>query len=373
MQAQLYEFFRTSFSAEHFRRWVSHIAPNGMTLAQALPSAPVDALTLFSAGAELLVRYAHVDAAMFESLAREFPKRSREIVELAEANGVELYGRLRRFVGAALSPVQARRWLGAIDPELAVGDDVDADVRRVLRDRPPDPAMFDLLALEVPARREELVALARGYSVRWTEPGTRRTWAAIAGALAGFGVVVATVLLVLGMTEEAHPLAIVLAHAEPSVEPPTIVRVELPDRPVPAEDSPSSATGSGGETSKVERSHDDRKGHRTHGSGESGGDSPRSDPPAPCRPEALLPRLRALAQQHLTRDAETVDFTVLLRSDAVSPQVSPAPKAGQTARKHLYDELRRLGPDELGSCRGSPIDITFTLAQTTVVLRKPAP
>lgn len=107
MHADLYKFFRAAFSAHQFRGWVRRLSPEGPALAQALPGEPVDALTLFDHGADLLIRQNYVDAALFTALASEFPRRQVELAELARRCGV-------RWTPALTPPppITRRGWVG---------------------------------------------------------------------------------------------------------------------------------------------------------------------------------------------------------------------------------------------------------------------
>lgn len=290
MHNDLDHFFRVAFSAQEFRSWVRRLQPDGGDLAQALPGGSVDALTLFTHGADLLIRRNYVDAALFTALAREFPKRHAELTELAGKCGVPW------------SPSRT----------------------------PP------------------------------THPPTRLPWLGL--------------VLTLGLAAALAPR--ILASWATATAPPPPIEAVMPPAPPPSPE-PDASTGAHGTSDAEEAPADDLNAKllkKPKQSKQIKGTVPALEPeppppePAPvcALPGALRDELQALADKTFRGPGPSKAFTVTLPKSASTPNVSPAPRAGETAIEPLYTHLKNLGPAELGHCRDRPIDVVFSAYHTTV-------
>lgn len=310
MHAELFNFFRASFSAEQFRRWIRQLGPDGGTLAQQLPDNQVSALTLFDVGADLLIRNNYIDAAFFAALAREFPMKADEVAGLAA----------RCSALAAPSLITTKR-----------------------------PARLAASALAL------AVVLGLGGALAWrlwpppqVEPPPPSSTAP--------------------PVEPPQPLA--PTNKDATVLSPAVDKPGAATGPVgPIEAEKTVTTGPAG--GKTERPHKpDTTKTMTHELRPDKPVTPVTPPPVQCTiSEKVRGDLGALARTLLTSEGVTEEFTVTLHEGASIPDVSPPPGPGQSTRKQLHDRLRALRSAELGRCRDIPIDVEFTKSKTTLTPR----
>lgn len=313
MHAELFNFFRASFSAEQFRRWIRQLGPDGGTLAQQLPDSQVSSLTLFDVGADLLIRNNYIDTTFFTALAREFPMKADEVAGLAArcralaAPSLITTTRPARLAASALAFAVALGLGGALTWRLWPPPQVE----------PPPPSSAPP-PVEPPQPLAPTNKDATVTSPSVAKPDT---------ATGTVGPIAAKETVTSGPPggKAMHP------------KKPGATKT-MPPEPRPDE----SVTPT----------------------------TPPPPPPVKCTiSERVRADLGALARTLLLSEGDKEGFTVTLHEGATEPIVSPSAGAGQSVRKQLHARLKRLGPAELGSCRDIPIDVEFTKSNTTLTPR----
>lgn len=302
MHGELYNFFRTSFSAQQFRRWVRQLDPDGATLAQALPDGDVNALTLFDVGADLLIRNNYVDAALFVALVREFPLKAEEVAGLA-----------------------ARCKVRPAPPQITT------------EHFPPVAAyVVGLVAV---------LGLAAVLAQHMWTPAPVEPPQPVASS----------------MQANIHPSPTVPPAADPTITTGAVAPIG-PEPDIAKNTSSDTRTATTGPSKKSVNRKDTSA--RQTADGPLTPTTPPPAPCKIS--DAVQGDLGALARTLLTSEGVTEEFVVTLHDGAAAPEVSKAPGPGESVRKQMYTRLKALGPAELGRCRDIPIDVEFTKSKTTL-------
>jgi hypothetical protein len=376
----LYTFICASFGAEQFRRWIRSLAVDDPSLVLEL-DAPIDAATLFDRGAALLIARGYVDAALFASLLRTFPRKTAQVAALAEHCGVQVYPELRALLRAEFSATQLRAWLHGhapmLIPRLHVQDDLvhDAGVDALLGAGRIDAPLFASLARERPKRTAELNDLARRCGVSGPIAASPRTTMLVFSSAAL--VVLVTAQITLANYDDLNSSLPQVAESGSGTDP-TAVPVATSD-PRPSEsteptiksnsESQADTTTTASRGTADVRRPDGRTAPRVVTEPNLGKklnighiETPPERPDeqdARCDLSTLQRMLEIRSSGLITNAAIDENFTVTVPSSDSGPIVSPKPTPGEVSREQLYKSTLKAAAALPQRCRGVQFALSF--------------